>query len=221
MTHGEVNRSIKEKNPNLSKLKVTMTGILIMLLFFAFMTTGYSWQTQTEKEQHMTLEKVTTIMNHFSCNDPQIRTAIMDTFDPLLVAIIIGIESEYRPNAISRAGCRGLMQLSPDKLKDWRDVNKNIRVGASFLQEQILRFESLELGIAAYNAGPESVRKYRGVPPYRETIGYLKKVRRLSAVYYPELFTKKYAKTALTRISWPHHPEYAQIFSPARKVSLP
>lgn len=198
-----------------------MTGILAIFLFFVFsMSTGYSWQTRAEKEHHLTLEKVSAVMDHFYCNDPQIQAAIMETFDPIFVAIIIGIESEYRANAISRAGCRGLMQLSPDKLEDWRDVKKNIRVGAAFLEEQIQRFGSIELAIAAYNAGPESVKKHRGVPPYRETIGYLKKTRRLSAVYYPELFSKNYAKPAMPQFNPPHHPEYAQIFNPNWRAPL-
>ena len=198
-----------------------MTGILATLLFFLiFMASCYSWQTPGEKEQQFTRETVKIIMNRFSCNDPQIEAAIMETFDPLLVAIIIGIESEYRPGAVSRAGCRGLMQLSPDKLEDWRDVTKNIRVGSAFLQEQILRFGSIDLAIAAYNAGPESVKKHQGVPPYRETIGYLKKTRQLSAIYYPELFSKNYAKTASPRFDWPRHREYTQIFSPDWKTPL-
>lgn len=185
------------------------------------MVPGYSWQTPAEEEQQLTVEKVTTVMNLFHCDDPQIHTAIMETFDPLLVAIIIGVESEYRPYVISRAGCRGLMQLSPDKLEDWRDVTKNIRVGAAFLQEQLLRFGSIELAIAAYNAGPESVKKYQGIPPYRETIGYLKKTRALSAIYYPDLFSKNNAKLAMIRFPWPHHSEYVQLFNPDRKVPMP
>jgi hypothetical protein len=218
----EVNRSTGEKNPYLSKYRVIFTGILGMLLFIAiFMATGYSWQSQTEKEWQFTEEKVKMIMSHYSCNDPQIRAAIMETFDPLLVAIIIGVESEYRTNSISRAGCRGLMQLSPDKLEDWRDVRQNIRVGASFLQDQIQRFGSMELAIAAYNAGPESVNKYQGIPPYRETIGYLKKTRELSAVYYPEMFSKKNIKLAMAKNSWPHQPEFAELFSPNQKAPLP
>lgn len=222
LTQGEVNGSTKEMNRYLSKLRVTITGILVMLLFIVvFMATGYSWQTQAEKEQQQTSEKVKTVMNQFHCEDSQIHAAIMETFDPLLVAIIIGIESEYKPNAVSRAGCRGLMQLSPDKLEDWRDVTKNVRVGSAFLEEQLRRFGSIELAIAAYNAGPESVNKYQGIPPYQETIGYLKKTRDLSAVYYPDLFSKNNAKLAMARFPWRHHSDYTPLLSPDLKVPLP
>jgi hypothetical protein len=193
-----------------------------MLLFIViFMATGYSWQTQAEKEQQLTMEKVKTVMGLFQCDDPQIHAAIMETFDPLLVAIIIGIESEYRPYAISKAGCRGLMQLSPDKLEDWRDVTKNIRVGSAFLQEQLRRFGSIELAIAAYNAGPESVNKYQGIPPYQETISYLKKTRDLSAAYYPDLFSKTNANLAMARFPWRHHSEYTRLLGPDLKVPSP
>jgi hypothetical protein len=206
LTHDEVNRSVQEMNRYLSKLKVTITGILIMLLFsVVFMTTGYSWQTRAEKERQLITAKVQTVMERFHCDDPQIQAAIMETFDPLLVAIIIGIESGYRPDAISPAGCRGLMQLSPDKLDDWRDVTKNIHVGAAFLREQIRRFGSIEMAIAAYNAGPDSVNKYQGIPPYRETICYLKKTRDLSMVYYPDLFSKNKASLAMARFPWYKH----------------
>lgn len=205
LTHNEVNRSNNELNRYLSKLKVLFTGILVILLFIIiFMATGYSRQKQAEKEPQLTTVKVKAVMNLFHCDDPEIHTAIMDTFDPLLVAIIIGIESEYKPGAISPAGCRGLMQLSPDKLKDWRDVTKNILVGSAFLQEQLRRFGSVELAIAAYNAGPESVNKYRGIPPYRETICYLNKARDLSAIYYPDLFSKNNAQLAMARFPWDH-----------------
>lgn len=174
-----------------------------MLLFIViFMGTGYSWQTQAEKEQQLTPVRVKAIMSSFHCDDPQIYTAIMETFDPLLIAIIIGIESEYKPGAVSTAGCRGLMQLSPDKLEDWHDVTKNIRVGSAFLQEQLQCFGSIELAIAAYNAGPASVRKYQGIPPYRETICYLNKARNLSAAYYPDLFSKNKANLAMNRFPW-------------------
>jgi hypothetical protein len=213
LTHDEVNRSAKKMNQNILKLKGTITRILIVLLFIViFMVTGYSRPTQAEKEQQLIPMRVKAIMSSFHCDDPQIHTAIMETFDPLLVAIIIGIESEYKPNAISPVGCRGLMQLSPDKLEDWRDVTKNIRVGSAFLHEQLRRFGSIELAIAAYNAGPATVKKYHGIPPYRETIRYLYKARKLSAVYYPDLFSRNKANLAMTHFPWHYCSERAQVF---------
>lgn len=138
---------------------------------------------EENKARQAVSDKVTTVMRMFNCNDPEIHDAIMDTFDPVLIAIIIGVESEYRVNAVSRAGCRGLMQLSPDKLDDWKNVRKNIQVGAKYLQDQIQHFGNLELAVAAYNAGPSSVSKYQGVPPYVETKAYVKKAKLLSLAF--------------------------------------
>jgi soluble lytic murein transglycosylase-like protein len=134
--------------------------------------------------------KVTQIMTIFRCADPEIHAAIMETFNPVLVAIVIGIESNYKVDAVSPAGCRGLMQLSPGKLQDWTDVRQNITVGARYLQKQIERFGSVELAIAAYNAGPESVILHQGVPPYRETQAFIAKARILSLKVGTELQPK-------------------------------
>jgi soluble lytic murein transglycosylase-like protein len=134
--------------------------------------------------------KVTQIMNIFRCADPEIHAAIMETFDPVLVAIVVGIESNYQVDAVSPAGCRGLMQLSPGKLQDWTDVRQNIAIGARYLQRQIERFGSVELAIAAYNAGPESVILHQGIPPYRETRAFIAKARILSSKIGSELQPK-------------------------------
>ncbi len=122
-------------------------------------------------------------MKRYHCEDQEIYEAIMNTFDPVLVAVVIAIESEFKVNAVSRAGCRGLMQLSPDKLDDWQNIHKNIQIGAAYLEAQLQRFGDLELAFAAYNAGPEAVAKYQGVPPYRETINYIKKAKQLIIAY--------------------------------------
>lgn len=138
---------------------------------------------QINREQQAISDKVSTVMRLFNCNNLEIHDAIMETFDPVLIAIVIGVESEYRIDAISPAGCRGLMQLTPDKLDDWRNVHKNIQIGSKYLEQQIKRFGSLELAIAAYNAGPESVSKYKGIPPYRETKAYVQKTKLLSLAF--------------------------------------
>ena len=129
------------------------------------------------REKRALSEKVRSIMAMYNCNNPEIYEAIMATFDPVLVAVVIAVESGFRVDAVSRVGCRGLMQLSPDKLEDWRNIRLNIEIGAAYLETQLKRFEDLELAFAAYNAGPETVHKYQGVPPFRETIAYLQKIK--------------------------------------------
>ena len=132
-------------------------------------------------EQQVTSGKVLDIMEMYNCDNLEIFEAIMATFDPVLVAVIIAVESGFKVDAISRAGCRGLMQLSPDKLEDWRDIHLNIQIGAAYLETQMNYFQDLELAFAAYNAGPGAVLKYQGVPPFRETITYLEKIKGFSS----------------------------------------
>ncbi len=137
----------------------------------------YSQLEKSQREKEEISEKVLSIMRMYNCDNPEIHEAIMATFDPVLVAVVIAVESEYRVDAVSRAGCRGLMQLSPDKLEDWKNIRHNIRIGSAYLETQLKRFGDLELAFAAYNAGPETVLKYQGVPPFQETIAYIEKAK--------------------------------------------
>ncbi|WP_249306544.1 lytic transglycosylase domain-containing protein [Rhodobacter capsulatus] len=93
---------------------------------------------------------------------------------------MIKIESNYSQRAISGAGAQGLAQLMPETARylrvDPADPMQNLDGGARYLLEQIGSFESLTLALAAYNAGPEAVRKYGGVPPYTETRNHIVKV---------------------------------------------
>ena len=93
---------------------------------------------------------------------------------------MIKIESNYTHVAVSRAGALGLAQLMPGTAAylgvDPSDPIQNLDGGARYLLEQMARFGSLELALAAYNAGPEAVSKYGGVPPYAETQSHIVKV---------------------------------------------
>jgi len=101
--------------------------------------------------------------------------------DPKLVQAVIQVESGYNPRALSRKGAMGLMQLMPDTARDlavedpW-NPEQNVRGGTTYLRRLIDRFGDLQLALAAYNAGPEAVVQYAGVPPYEETRDYVRKV---------------------------------------------
>lgn len=102
--------------------------------------------------------------------------------DASLVSALIRAESNYEPRAVSRKGARGLMQLMPATARrlDVRrpfDPVSNVRGGVRYLRELLDRFDqSPELVLAAYNAGENAVESYGGVPPYRETLGYVKRI---------------------------------------------
>jgi len=93
---------------------------------------------------------------------------------------MIKVESNYTQEAVSHTGALGLAQLMPgtaDYLNvDPADPIENLDGGARYLLEQMATFGSLELALAAYNAGPEAVRRYDGVPPYAETQSHIVKV---------------------------------------------
>ncbi len=102
--------------------------------------------------------------------------------DASFVSALIRAESNYEPRAVSRKGARGLMQLMPATARRL-DVQRpfdpaaNVRGGVRYLRELLDRFDGKpELVLAAYNAGENAVQNYGGVPPYRETVGYVKRI---------------------------------------------
>ncbi len=101
----------------------------------------------------------------------------------LLKAVCVA-ESGMNPNAVSRAGAQGLMQLMPPTARDLGvtdsfDPVQNVDGGARYLAQQYRRFGSYRLALAAYNAGPEAVRRHNDIPPFAETQAYVPKVMAL------------------------------------------
>lgn len=106
--------------------------------------------------------------------------ALKHGVDPELVHAVVQAESNYRPGAKSQVGARGLMQVMPATAKDFGvrnlyDPHNNLEAGVQYLKFLLDRFD-VKRAIAAYNAGPGAVRKHRGIPPYRETQQYVRKV---------------------------------------------
>jgi soluble lytic murein transglycosylase-like protein len=99
--------------------------------------------------------------------------------DPELVHIVIRAESNYDAFAISSAGAMGLMQLMPATalqygVKNVFDAAENIEGGIRYLRDLVKLYDGkTKLVLAAYNAGQEAVRKYKGIPPYPETKSYI------------------------------------------------
>ncbi len=94
---------------------------------------------------------------------------------------LIRAESNFNPRAVSPKGAKGLCQLMPETAKrfgvtDPFDIDENLRAGAAYLKRLYRKYGNWKLALAAYNAGPDAVDRYGSIPPYRETVNYVKRV---------------------------------------------
>jgi soluble lytic murein transglycosylase-like protein len=107
--------------------------------------------------------------------------------DPMLVSALIQVESGNKPTARSNKGAMGLMQLMPStarqyKLRNPYDPKANIAAGVKHLKSLLDRFRTVDLALAAYNAGEGAVKKFNGIPPYRETRNYVSRILSLAGI---------------------------------------
>jgi soluble lytic murein transglycosylase-like protein len=153
---------------------------------------AYIWKCNkklTERE----LDDITTGLLYYS---------VANTIDPRLVVAVFIAESDFDPRCTSHKGAMGLGQIMPDEARRYRVSDpyspiENIRASIALLKEKLIRYSEgtrddvltlrqVQLALAAYNAGPGAVKKYGGVPPYRETQGYIKRIlRRYSELCAP------------------------------------
>lgn len=120
------------------------------------------------------LHQLSTLINHYA---KQFR------LETALIKAVIKVESNFKPDVVSVKGAQGLMQLMPQTAREMGvsdpfDPTQGVFGGSFYLRKMLDSFDSnLEHALAAYNAGPSAVRKYGGIPPYKETLNYVKQVK--------------------------------------------
>ena len=133
-------------------------------------------------------------MNGYACDPAEFESIINSCslqygVDKTLVKAVIQAESNYNPNAVSRKGAAGLMQLMPKtaqslKVVDSLNPSENIRGGVRYLRFLLDTFKGdVALALAAYNAGLSNVAKHKGIPPFSETKNYVAKVMNYQRTY--------------------------------------
>lgn len=136
--------------------------------------------------------------------DPMLLKDNLDRFDeiilkaaqvhrvpPELIKAMMLVESGMNHRATSPAGAQGLMQLMPATARslgvdDSYDPHENVFGGARYIRKMLDRFPNRRHALAAYNAGPGNVRKYGGIPPFKETQYYVERVLRYYSVFLTE-----------------------------------
>ncbi len=202
----------------LSYYKPAKSGFKIILFFLSLMglifsASGLSLAQSMESDD----------LEFLSCTQPEYNKALPETaskkakesrfdpiiikaanrhgVDPAIIKAIIKAESRYNPKALSKRGAKGLMQLMPKTakalgVKDSFNPVHNIDGGTKYFKELLTKFGGkMEYAIAAYNAGYTKVRKYKGIPPFRVTRKYVRKVIR----YYEE-YKKNIGSIHMNRI---------------------
>ncbi len=122
-----------------------------------------------------------------------IEVAGRHEMDPALIKAIIMAESGHNPKAVSKRGAKGLMQLMPITaeslgVEDIFDPEHNIKAGVVYFKKLLTQFDGdVKLALAAYNAGSRKVRKYKGIPPFKATRIYIRKVFRYYEKYKEQM----------------------------------
>jgi len=133
--------------------------------------------------------RLASVGGYYPYRNVVIEACTIYRMDEALIRAVMEVESDYNRFAISSAGARGLMQLMPSTalqlgVRNVWDPKQNIHAGTAYLKRFIRRFSgNMELALAAYNAGPNAVIEYGKIPPYPQTVNYVKKVMRLYRDY--------------------------------------
>ncbi|MDD5132300.1 MAG: lytic transglycosylase domain-containing protein [bacterium] len=140
--------------------------------------TGKTIYPRAKKTPVVKVRKKETPRNITNFDELIVYFAKKNNLEPALIKAVIKAESDFDQYCVSNKGAKGLMQLMPNTAEclgvfDIYSPHQNIEGGTRYLAEQLRNFGDIKLALAAYNAGPEAVRKYNGIPPFRETKKYI------------------------------------------------
>jgi len=126
-------------------------------------------------------DKFSTNIDPNQYDDLILKASLLHDVDFSLLKSIIKVESNFDCYAVSQKGAKGLMQIMPQNfsflnISNPFDPEENIMGGTLYFKQMLEKFNRIELALAAYNAGPNTVDKYNGIPPISETKGYVKRV---------------------------------------------
>lgn len=167
------------ENPYLSSL-IYKDGSTLYNPYTATMNSGINQYQSTDFTGIKAYENVLAGANTFA--DTITKASSTYNIPEKLLAAVIKQESNFNPQAVSSAGATGLMQLMPSTanflgVTDSKDPEQNIMGGAKYLRQMLDKFDNnISTALAAYNAGPGNVKKYNGIPPFKETMNYVTKV---------------------------------------------
>ena len=140
-----------------------------------------------EAEVKVSIDEFRALKPEEAYNDLIDEAAATYEVDANLIRAVMRAESAFNPHAVSEVGARGLMQLMPALASDMGvtdpfDPRQNIMAGARYLKQLLEAHRgNIPLTLASYNAGPGNVKRYKGIPPFKETRNYVKKITGLLA----------------------------------------
>lgn len=175
------------------KRRAAAHGLLMGAMIFGAQAKPKAMSRVNSKE-FMPVAEVTVSIDSFAAIPPYLayddiidEAALEHEVNPDLIHAVIETESRYNLFAQSSVGAQGLMQLMPALQKDMGvddpfDPRQNIMAGTEYLKRLLNHHKGrVDLALASYNAGPGNVKRYRGIPPFKETRNYVKKIRALLA----------------------------------------
>jgi len=201
-------KNIKD-NPLISLMAVFFSIVLINYYFYTQLnldqknteTTAFTYELpETDLAKDRFIAKTENSLPSVSGKNEEhlyhkliIQTASRHQIDSALVKAIIMAESGYNPRAISKRGAKGLMQLMPETAEELNVENifnphQNIDGGVRYFKKLVDQFNGdIKLALAAYNAGSKNVRRYNGIPPFKITQHYIKKVLKYYQLYINQM----------------------------------